>query len=153
MLRKIPFQTLLKFIHIFLCLIQGPPVHGQCGVDYRTSENYPIDSGLKPFVVELKFSKQGKNLLILWIPVDVYKQKPKNGKYYLSQMIIFQEIIPTQIIYTLVWVQFYPLVMYLLLQFVFVIRTPSLLLICLVIIVKKKRGCVSINLAYNQFKI
>ena len=39
---------------------QGPPIHGQCGADYRPSENYAIDSGLKPFVVELKFSKSGR---------------------------------------------------------------------------------------------
>ena len=43
---------------------QGPPIHGQCGADYRPSENYAIDSGLKPFVVELKFDKKGELIII-----------------------------------------------------------------------------------------
>ena len=46
---------------------QGPPIHGQCGADYRPSENYAIDSGLKPFVVELKFDKKGELIIILRI--------------------------------------------------------------------------------------
>ena len=46
---------------------QGPPIHGQCGADYRPSENYAIESGLKPFVVELKLDKKGELIIILKI--------------------------------------------------------------------------------------
>ena len=35
---------------------KGPPIRGECGLDYRPSENYAIESGLKPWVVEVKVS-------------------------------------------------------------------------------------------------
>ena len=34
--------------------ILGPPIRGECGASYRYSENLAIDTGMKPFVVEIK---------------------------------------------------------------------------------------------------
>ena len=48
---------------------KGPPVRGECGLDYRPSENFAIESGLKPWVVEIKVSpKTSIHLLLQYCP-------------------------------------------------------------------------------------
>ncbi len=46
-------------------LILGPPIHGECGASYRYSENSAIDTGMKPFVVEIKILNNGGKVISL----------------------------------------------------------------------------------------
>jgi hypothetical protein len=55
-------------------LYLGPPIHGECGASYRYSENLPVDTGYKPFVVEIKIHggagevRPGANVIKLFCP-------------------------------------------------------------------------------------
>ena len=46
-------------------LILGPPIHGECGASYRYTENSAIDTGMKPFVVEIKILNNGGKVISL----------------------------------------------------------------------------------------
>jgi len=54
----IPDMTLCYSV-VLRFFLKGPPIRGECGASYRYSENLPIDSGLKPFVVEIKIRGGG----------------------------------------------------------------------------------------------